>query len=149
MPRGGRRQGTPGANYGNRSDLALGPRKLPITTVPGQTYGEATAQREAQQAVPMGSGPLNSPAAPPAPMAHGDVMQAARDFNPPPVVPLGMPSLRPDEHVMTPPNPTMPMQQTPVLKGVGLLNALGDSASPEVKALRNVLAAQQGNETAP
>lgn len=125
-----------------------------MTTVPGQTYGEAGQQAQAQQAVPMASGPLSSPAtAPPPQMGHGDVMQAARDFNPPPVVPLGMPSLRPDEHVMTglqtPQPPTAPMQQTPLLKGVGLLNALGDAASPEVKALRNVLAAQQGNEQAP
>lgn len=99
----------------------------------------------------MASGPLNSPAAPSAPMSQGDVMQAARDFNPPPVVPLSMPTMRPDEHVMTgvaqPPAP--PMAQTPVLKGVALLNALGDSASPEVKALRQVLSVQQGNEQAP
>ena len=129
--------------------MQQGPRKLPITTAPGQTYGEATQQQQAQQAVPMANGPLSSPAAPQAPMTQGDVLQAARDYQPPPTVPLTMPSLRPDEHVMTPPQQPTMLQQTPVLKGVGLLNALGDSVSPEVKALRNVLAAQQGNELAP
>lgn len=37
----------------------------------------------------------------------------------------------------------------PLLRGVALLNALGDSASPEVKALRNVVGAQQANAAAP
>src|SRR5436309_2062505 len=101
MSRGGRRQGKPGALYPNRTDMAQGPRKLPISVAPNQTYGEAGAQADAQRQVPMGNGPLNSPAPAPAPMSHGDVMSAAQGFNPPPVVPLGMPSLRPDEHVMT------------------------------------------------
>ena len=150
MARGGRRQGTPGAQYANRTDMALGPRKLPISTAPNQTYGEAGQQAQAQQAVPMASGPLTSPATAPQPqMAHGDVLAAAQGYQPPPVVPLGMQSLRPDEHVMTPPAGPSPMQPNPVLKGVALLNVLGDQASPEVKALRNVLAAQQGNEQAP
>lgn len=141
----------PGANYPNRTDLSQGPRKLAVTAAPGQTYGEAGAQQQAQQAVPMASGPLNSPAtAQQPPMSHGDVLQAAQGYNPTPVVPIGMESLRPDEHVMTGlPQPAPQLPQSPVLKGVALLNALGDTASPEVKALRNVLAASQGNEQAP
>ena len=50
--RGGARQGTPGTSYGNRTDL-----NMPISTVPNQEYGMATAQRKAQQAVPMGASP--------------------------------------------------------------------------------------------
>lgn len=46
--RGGARQGTPGTAYSNRTDL-----NLPISTVPGQEYGAATAQRQAQRTVPM------------------------------------------------------------------------------------------------
>jgi len=37
--------------YGQRTDL----NKMPATAVPGQTYGEAGAQKSAQRAVPMGS----------------------------------------------------------------------------------------------
>lgn len=53
--------------YGQRTDL----NKMPATAVPGQTYGEAGAQKSAQQAVPMGSSP--QPAAPQglAPGAYG------------------------------------------------------------------------------
>jgi hypothetical protein len=53
--RGGERQGTPGTAYGNRTDL-----NQPISTVPNQEYGMATAQREAQQAIPMASSPVAS-----------------------------------------------------------------------------------------
>src|SRR5437867_608615 len=44
----------PGKAYGQRTDL---PGKLPVTTVPGQPYGQAAAQARAQQAVPMGTPP--------------------------------------------------------------------------------------------
>jgi DNA uptake protein ComE-like DNA-binding protein len=43
------------ATYPNRTDLNNPTKKLAVTTAPGQTYGEAGAQRAAQQAVPMGS----------------------------------------------------------------------------------------------
>jgi hypothetical protein len=63
MPRGkgGKRQGTPGTAYGNRSDL-----NMPISTVPNQEYGKAAMQRSAQQAVPMGQSPV-APTVPTAP----------------------------------------------------------------------------------
>ena len=51
---GGRRQGKPGVAYGNRTDL----NAQKIQTVPGQTYGKATAQAEAQKAIPL---PDNTP----------------------------------------------------------------------------------------
>lgn len=53
--RGGERQGTPGTAYGNRSDL-----NMPISTVPGQDYGKASAQQAAQSAVPMGQSPVSN-----------------------------------------------------------------------------------------
>jgi hypothetical protein len=127
--------------------MAMGPRKLAVATAPGQQYGNATAQADAQKAVPMASGPL--PAA--------DPTQAAQQFAPPPVVPIGQPTLNPNEHVTTGMNagigPTVPTQaglsQSPVLKGVALLNALGDAASPDTRAIRDALTASQGNEAAP
>lgn len=56
MPRGGRRTGTPGRSYPNRVDLST--VKPPMVAAPGQAYGEAGAQLEAQRAVPMGPPPL-------------------------------------------------------------------------------------------
>jgi hypothetical protein len=52
---GGDRAGRPGASYQNRSDLAQGPRapSQPVKTATGQPYGAATAQAQAQQAVPL------------------------------------------------------------------------------------------------
>lgn len=58
MPRGGPRQGKIGAQYPNRQDMS---RPLPVTTVPGQTYGQAGQQAAAQRAVPMGPAPQGSP----------------------------------------------------------------------------------------
>ena len=43
------------ATYGNRTDLQNPTNKMAVTAAPGQTYGEAGAQRAAQQAVPMGT----------------------------------------------------------------------------------------------
>ena len=43
MPRGGRRTGTPGASYSNRTDLAV-----PAMAAKGQQYGAAGAQRRHQ-----------------------------------------------------------------------------------------------------
>lgn len=50
MARGGRRTGTPGTAYPNRSDLQ---GAQPVTAATGQAYGQAGAQRAAQQAIPL------------------------------------------------------------------------------------------------
>ena len=68
MPRngkGGKRTGSSGTAYSNRSDLNTA---VPITTVPNQPYGVAAQQRAAQQAIPMAPTPV-APAAPAAPAA--------------------------------------------------------------------------------
>lgn len=90
MPRGGRRAGRSGTAYSNRSDLTRS-APLPTNAPTGQEYGKATQQLEAQQAVPMASGPLNTGGAP-----------VARPSAPPPVRPgeltaFDAPSERPDE----------------------------------------------------
>lgn len=51
--RGGRRTGTVGKAYSNRSDL--NGVKLPAASAPGQAYGAGKAQEDAQRAVPMGT----------------------------------------------------------------------------------------------
>lgn len=148
MPRGGRRAGAPGKSYGNRSDLNV-VRQLPVTSAPGQEYGQATAQRDAQRQVPMASGDLSRPGPRQAATADpADVMAQAQAYQPPPVVPLTAPTGRPGEPLMTPPTPT-PSTQGALLSSAALLNSLGDDASPAVKALRNVLAAGQANAGAP
>lgn len=77
MPRtgkGGPRNGKVGQMYGNRTDLNT---SLPVTTVPGQGYGEAAQQRAAQQAIPMGSTPVPGATAPaPAPATPQQMPQA-------------------------------------------------------------------------
>ena len=73
------------ATYPNRTDLNNPAKKLPVTTAPGQTYGEAGAQRAAQKAVPMG--------APQPPQAQQQQRQ------PLPVTPLTAPTERPDEPI--------------------------------------------------
>lgn len=68
---GGARSGQSGKAYPNRTDL----NAQPVRTAPGQPYGAATAQAQAQQAVPMAGAPQ--------------------------VLSLHAPTQRPDEHVMT------------------------------------------------
>jgi hypothetical protein len=60
--------------YGNRTDLNNAAKQAEFT---GQQYGEATAQRRAQQQVPTGPPPTDGPS----------------------LMPLGAPSARPDEPV--------------------------------------------------
>lgn len=46
--------------YPNRTDLNNAFNKVARKTAPGQTYGEATKQMEAQKAMPMGSSPADA-----------------------------------------------------------------------------------------
>lgn len=92
MPRGGRRAGTPGTSYGNRTDLAG--KVLPVQTGPSQQYGSRVASERAQQVVPMGTSPAPTPAAAP-------VAAPTPPVPPGGVTPLDAPSERPGEHVMT------------------------------------------------
>lgn len=95
MPRGGRRNPTPGGSYPNRSDLAAGPKVLAPTAAPGQPYGKAGQQLAAQRVIPMGSAP------------GGGVAPSASPSAPPPAPrpqpgsfgPLDRPTERPDEPV--------------------------------------------------
>lgn len=87
MPRGGRRNRTPGKNYTNRTDL----QAQPVRTAPARTYGDATRHREAQQAMPLAQQPP-VPTVSPAPASP----------SPAPEIPLGGlydPSMRSDESV--------------------------------------------------
>lgn len=156
MPRtgkGGRRTGTPGTAYQNRTDLQKSSGKIPIQTPPSAEYGQSAALRRSQQAVPMANPQAPTPAGSP----------SAAPTGPPPVPPGGFgdplrPTDRPDEHVMSGlpvgpgPGPealtmnTPTFQASPLHTAVGLLSSLGDSASPQIRALRAQLQATIQNQ---
>jgi hypothetical protein len=107
MPRtgkGGPREGKIGELYGNRTDLNT---TLPITTVPGQGYGEAAQQRAAQQAIPMASQPVpGATARAPAPAPVSDSVPATMSDQMPATpqaypgeLPFLHPTMHPDEPI--------------------------------------------------
>jgi len=59
MARGGRRNGTPGKAYSNRTDLNA--PKPAMAKIPGQPYGAQAEQVRSQQAMPVQSAPLPNP----------------------------------------------------------------------------------------
>ena len=111
MPRGGKRNGRPGASYPNRSDL----NRQPVRTVPGQTYGQAGQQAAAQKAVPL-------PQSQPVPQ---------QPFVPPDPGLLSAPSARPNEPVTA---------GVPIGAGPGP-EALGPYSGPDDMVLAKLRAA--------
>lgn len=97
MPRGGRRTGTPGKAYSNRTDLN-GP-KPPMMVASGQQYGMRKQQMDAQRAMPVAAPP--GPAVAPPAGAVGGASGPAMSPGPAPgqVVPLDAPTMRPGEPV--------------------------------------------------
>lgn len=88
MPRGGRRAGTPGRSYSNRSDLNQ-TRTLPVARIPNQdTYGDQAAQIRAQKSVPVVTRgvPAGGGSSSPPVTATGT-----------PLIPLDAPTTRPNE----------------------------------------------------
>jgi hypothetical protein len=160
MPRGrgGQRQGVIGKAYANRSDLnganVVAPKpldpnngKMPITAVPGQQYGAATAQKAAQQAVPMAGSP--------SPVTPTPAGQSAPQANPlANVTPLAQPTTH--GLPITTGLPTGPgagpevmpqtIQTNPASSALTLLNSLGENVSPQVNYIRNYLALQAENQ---
>lgn len=117
MPRGGRRAGAPGRDYPNRSDMRQG-----VRVAPSQTYGDATAQANAQKVIPLARVP--QPTAPPpqaAPPGPAGVLPGQYG-------PLHGPTNRPQEPI------TAGLASGP---GPGP-EALGQSADPTVNVLRGV-----------
>lgn len=72
MPRGGRRSGAPGKAYANRTDLNKSDA-LAKKTVPGQAYGAAQQQREAQSVIPVAGTPAPAPRVTPPSSGSGAV----------------------------------------------------------------------------
>lgn len=108
MPRGGRRSGTVGKSFSNRSDMNDGRIVLPPKTVTGQTYGEAKTQLDAQRQTPMASAAVSNVPAPSGPPAPAGLPTMPAPQGPPPTGPLPgelpglhLPTVNPTEHVMT------------------------------------------------
>ena len=157
MPRGrgGKRDGAIGKNYSNRTDLqgqnvvSAQPsnqpgKKMAAQAASGQAYGAATAQLNAQQALPI----ANAPAAPNL-GAVGDStgQQTARGTRN--LVPLNAPTdhglplnygMPGTANAITP-----PLNTDVTVKALGLLNSLGDNVSPQVAMIRSYLQANAAN----
>lgn len=90
MARGGRRVGTPGKSYPNRTDM-----HQPIKAAPGGEYGSVTALKDAQKVVPLPNANAVAPPSSPSPIqsAPGGGGVAPGDIN------FGGPTQRPDEPV--------------------------------------------------
>ena len=157
MPRGGKRTGTPGTQYANRSDLRGANKvsaqpvnsalsKLASTAVPGQQYGAAGAQLAAQRAVPMANGatPISAPSQPGAPQGLPSMPQ---------VTPLSQPTTHglpittglPNSPGAGPEALTQTIQTGPAEQALAQLNSLGPNVSPQVAFVRNYLAMQAQN----
>lgn len=169
MPRGGRRTGTPGRGYANRTDLGganrvtpqpVTPGPLPAQAVPGGPYGSSKAQLDAQRALPMASPtpppPAAAPAGPPSPVA---APAGLPDGVPAPgtLPALDAPTERPGEHLMTGvgagpgPGPEVlaPLVANPLTQALGVLAALGDQAGPQTRLLVTQLRQIIANEATP
>lgn len=95
MPRsgkGGKRQGAPGKKYPNRTDIANGPKKVPLEGAK-LPYGRAGALDSAQSATPS-----LSPQLPPAAPTGAPTMAPPAAPGPPPVG-LFEPTQNPDEPI--------------------------------------------------
>lgn len=87
MARGGERLGKQGTSYSNRTDL----NAQPVRVATGQTYGDAKAQRESQQQMPLAQVPTALPPGGGAPQGSGQTPGALGS--------LYAPTGRPDEPV--------------------------------------------------
>lgn len=148
MPRGGKRSGKPGTAYSNRSDLTQAP-----SAAPGQTYGTATAQLQAQKVAPL---PQQAGPPPPAAGSAPGVAQApgAAPAGPMPgaLGPLNRPTERPGEPLTAGmplgPGPSAPSPPDPLVKAAAVLNTLGHTADPVATLLRARINAALGNQGA-
>lgn len=87
MARGGRRAGTVGKSYPNRTDL-----HQPIKAAPGGEYGSVTALKQGQEVVPLPNANA-TPSPSPSPIASAPAGVAPGDIN------FTAPTARPNEPV--------------------------------------------------
>jgi hypothetical protein len=135
--RGGRRTGTPGKAYSNRTDLN---GSQPVRTAPAEHYGDATAQSDAQRAIPL-----------PAMSGGGGGQEAPAG---PSIIPLDAPTGRPDEPMTAGmpigpgPGPEILKPPDPVVRAAAVLNQLGPDADSDTRRLRDIANASLKNQGA-
>lgn len=122
----------------NRTDGGAGSKQA-LRYVSGMpNYGDGAELMDLQASAPMASSP--TPGAGPAPVAGGEPAQQG-----PQTIPIDAP------HDPNAPMPTEPFQAPQQLQiqgmtsALGLLNQLGDAASPQVSAIRDALMAHINN----
>lgn len=150
--RGGRRKPQQGATYQNRTDLQT---RQPVQTTPGQVYGKAAAQANAQKVVPL-PGPGAQPSPDTTMAGAGPQPPASLGQGPMPgeLGPLHAPTDRPGEPVThglpTGPGagPEVLQPPNPLVKAAAVLNNLGSAADAETQKLRTFINAQLGNTSA-
>ena len=129
--RGGRRQGTPGKAYGQRTDLNM--NRQAVATGPSQGYGQRAAQERAQQAVPLAAAPptpTGAPAGGPGAGAPPAAFPPAGSFGP-----LDRPTDRPDEPVTA----GAPIGPGPGPEALSFTGAAGQPRDPDLESLRPYL----------
>jgi hypothetical protein len=130
VPRGGRRTGTPGTAYQNRTDLN---RPAAPQAAPGQQYGRRAEQMAAQRAMPIAPPPTDAvptaspPGAPPATQR----LSAPPGPLPGQVVPLDAPSSRPGEPVTA----GLPVGAGAGVEALGPLAGMQDEIGAELRAI--------------
>ncbi len=148
MGRGGKRSGTPGKGYANRTDLNTN-RTLPLSAPSGLPYGENKALLNDQRSLPMASGTV------PAPTQASE--SGPPSGSPPPhtaaPVPGSKPFLRPSENPGEPVTSGLPIGPGPGPEALSLntgasgnlsamlTQAAAASPSPALAALASQAAA--------
>lgn len=99
MPRGGRRNGTPGKAYSNRVDLNAAKGPIAVNAPTGQAYGARAEQIAAQRAIPIARPATDT--LPTGPSAAGPAAPPTAAAGPAPMapIPLDADSTRPNEPV--------------------------------------------------
>lgn len=131
MPRGGPRRGRQSQSYSNRKDL-----NQPVRTAPGQVYGAAGQQAQAQQAIPLPAqspppGPSGPPAAGGAPAPSPSGAALGGGVSPGDLGALHAPSQRPNEPLTA----GLPTGPGPGPEAVGLAGPGDDTTLATLKGL--------------
>lgn len=152
--KGGNVQGKVGTAYANRSDLQ---GAEPVTTAPGQEYGQRSQQRAAQRTVPLApppqagpaaAAPSPSPAGPPGmPPAQSPLMSGEPPADHAGLVSFLHPTNRPNEPI-TAGMASGPGPGPEVLGGVGAAAANGAVEQGTLKSLLGSLANGPSSSTA-
>ena len=139
MPRGGKRTGSPGKTYSNRSDLNTNRSNVvPMMAAKGQQYGANKAQMDAQRALPIAPPP--APATAPPGGTAGPGAPPAPGPAPMPITPLGAPTQRPGEPVTA----GAPVGPGPGVEALGLPDENGVEALAMYLPMLEFIASQPG-----